>query len=837
MDMKHNPNDKKVSKDTTPNKDLSKPKKQKKKRKHRFLFGLGIFFLIIFIITLVGGGIFIHKYLPNLPELTKESKEIINNISENDFKTHGTSHVYDKDGNEMFEIKSDKDIEYLPYDKIPKNIINAFVSIEDKRFWKHKGIDLIGLSRAGVSLFKNNGEITQGGSTITQQLVKLTYLTNEQTFPRKYKEMLIARALEKEFSKEEILEFYINNIYFNNNVYGINAASLKYFDKTVDKLSLSQTAFLAAIPNNPTIYDPYTKKDKTIERRDIILQVMLEQEYITQSEYDEAIKEDIQVLEPKKSNEYYDTRKDFVIKEFTELLMRDKGFEFKYSFNTYEEREKYLELYQQTFDDTQRLIYKKGYDIYTSFDNDLQKKSQEIIDDKFSYNTEVNEDNIYQLQGSSVTIENETGLILSMVGGRTSPSIDYLDRSYNTLRQNGSTMKPIGVYGPAFDLLDYLPSTKKSDENEKNGPRNSTGYYGTLSLRDAIKVSSNTIAWKVYREVTPEKGMKYLQEMEFSSIVPDDMRLPSGLGGLTLGTNPLEMAGAYATIANNGKFNRPQCIVEIKDITGKSIYKHKNLNKQIYKESTAAMLEDCLKGVFDFGSTKGNRIDNGIDSAGKTGTTNDDKDGWFAGYSPKYTTVFWAGYDIPRKVPNLYGRIKPVGIWKEIMNYAHRNDKDLSFDKSDSVVEVWVNSNGERVPDGTGTREIFPISKIPSENEYAFESQKKNNYYSKINECFSMVVSNKNDFEILKANAETLKSEISNSDLSSDSKNSLINQINSKLEDIKKKIEEKDKPIEKPEDKPIEKPIEKPEEKPEDKPIDKPIEKPEDKPIDKPIES
>lgn len=811
----------KTTQDVFANNELKNKKKKKKKKikKRNFFFGIGIFILIILIVM----NVFISKYLPNISEITKEAKIIIENMNEEDFKTTATSHVFDKDNNELFEIKLDKDLEYITYNNIPDNVKNAFIAIEDKRFWKHNGVDFKSLLRAGFSLLKNKGEITQGGSTITQQLVKLTYLTNEQSFVRKYKEMLISRRLEEHFSKEQILEFYANNVYFNNNIYGINTAAKKYFNKNLNELTLSQVAFLAAIPNNPTIYDPYNKKENVIERRNLILEQMYTQEMISEEEYNNAIKEEIKVLDTKQktSDKGYDTRKDFVIKEFTEILMRKQGFKFEYDFNTYDERDEYIEKYNEVFEETKKQIYKQGYNIYTSFDNDLQREEQEIIDDKFIYAEELSEENIYQLQGASVTIENATGLILSMVGGRTSPSTDYLDRSYNVLRQNGSTMKPIGVYGPAFDLLGYLPSNKKNDANESGGPTNSTGYYGTLSLREAIKVSSNTIAWKVYRDVGPENGMKYLQEMEFSSIVPDDMRLPSGLGGLTLGTNPLEVAGAYATIANNGLFNRPSCIVQIKDINNKVIYSHEVLNKRIYKESTAAMLTDCLIDVFDFGSTVGTRIANNIDSAGKTGTTNDDKDGWFAGFSPKYTTVIWSGYDEPRYVPNLYGRIKAAQTWKDMMDYIHRNDSNLKFDKSDTVVEVWINSNGERVPDGTGIKEIFPISQIPSQNEVAFDDKKKEEFMLKLDKLINSIKQGEEGIESFILKSQELKNEIENSSLSSSGKNELFEQIKNKLNALKDKVEEQHKVEQE-----IQKPIE--EEKPQkpnqpEKPIETPI--------------
>lgn len=743
---------------------MSKRKIKRRKRK-LFKFVKYIFLALLSILIITIGFLFL-KFYPNLKNCKEEANKIITQINKNDFKIAGNSHVYDANGEELFEIKSDKDLEYLPFSKIPQYVKDAFISVEDKRFYEHNGIDYKSLLRASIALIKNNGEITQGGSTITQQLVKLTYLSSEQTYTRKIKEILIAKALEKKFTKEQILEFYINNIYFNNNAYGINAASYKYFNKDISQLSLAEITFLCAIPNNPTLYDPITNKNNTIERQHKILKDMLETNSISKEEYTKAIKQEI-VLNIQENIKENDTRKDFVTKELCELLMKEKGFKFNYTFTTYEEKEKYKENYNNAYSNALREVYKFGYNIYTSFDNNLQKETQNIIDTTFMNENEISESGIYQLQAASVTIENSTGLIKTMIGGRTSNITDYLDRSYNIYRQNGSTMKPIAVYGPAFDLLGYVPSTIKNDAREINGPYNSSGYYGNISIRKAIQISSNTIAYKVFREVTPEKGLAYLQQMQFENIVPDDFRLTSALGGLTNGTNPKEMAIAYATIANEGQFNPAKCIVSIKNTNGETIYTHTPINKKVYKESSAAMLTDVLKDVLTVGTAAGNTLNNNIECAGKTGTTNDNKDGWFVGYSPKYTTSVWVGYDTPKTITNLYGSIKPVEIWKNIMNNIHKNDRDLSFEKSNSIEYIYINWNGEMMPEGQGYVEIFPKDNLPQKNKYAFEVAAINSYESTIANC-----NDKEKFIELKAQINA------DDNLSSSNKTYLINKIN-----------------------------------------------------------
>lgn len=780
-------NDEKKQKKKDRGKDKEKISERSKVYKiRRILKKIFLTLFVIVLIILIGLGI---KFGPTISKLYTEAYEIVSNIKEDDFKTNANSHVFDNKGNELFSLKSDKDVEYLTYANIPTNVKNAFVSVEDKNFWTHRGVDYKALFRAGYTMIKNKGEITQGGSTITQQLVKLTYLSTEQSFDRKFKEAIISLEVEKKFSKEDILSFYINDVYFGNNVYGINAASYEYFNKPAKDLSLSETAFLCAIPNNPSLFDPYTNMTNTLKRRDLILDKMVETNSITQMECDNA-KNDKIVLEKreKSNNGSYDTRKDFVIKEFTEILMESDGFKFKYDFSSDAEKESYTNSYNTAFAAAKRKMYSKGYNIYTSFDSDLQKQAQKVIDTKFLGENE-KKDNIYALQGASVTLENETGMVLSMIGGRTSPVKDYLDRSYNTYRQNGSSMKPIGVYGPAFDILNYVPSTIKNDSGEEGGPRNSTGYFGDIRLERAIQISSNTVAWKTFKDVTPEKGLKYLKEMEFKNIVPEDNKLTSALGGLTIGTNPMEMAGAYATIANDGKYNRPMCILKMVDAHGKVVYEHKAKNKKVYKQSTSELLTMCMEKVLDYSTNVNYKLDNNIIAAGKTGTTNDYKDGWFVGYSPKYTTAVWIGYDVPRTVDNMYGNIRPLSIWKSIMDYTHKNDADLIFKEPTSIKQVDVNWKGELVPDGQGTKEWYPIDNLPRKNEQAFDEEKKELFMQKIDETLPDIIDSKDEEKTLDELGDKLRDELSKTDIGSSTKLEIQKILNTKILSLKYNFE------------------------------------------------
>ena len=767
----------------------------KKKKRSIFKQVLKVFKIFILLIVFVGlliGGVLFYKYSPMLSKCKSEANTILSTVSSDDFKKNATSHVFDSDGKEIFEIKQDKNLEYMKYDDIPLEIRQAFVAVEDKTFFEHSGIDIKSLFRAGLAYVKNNGTITQGGSTITQQLVKLTYLSNEQKMDRKIKEIYIAMELEKMFTKEQILEFYTNNVYFNNNSYGINSAAKTYFHKNVNELTLSESTFLCAIPNNPSYYDPYKNKAHTIERQHKILKDMLDENYITQNQYDTTINQEI-VVQPLVNNKdtTFDSRKDFVTKDVVEILMKKNNFDFKYSFNSYDEKEQYQKSYTDAYAIALGKLYRGGYNIYTSLDSKMQSTVQKIIDNSLTSDMSKSKDGIYTLQAASVTLENSTGLIKTIVGGRTSPTVDYLNRASNSFRQNGSTMKPIGVYIPAFDILGYVPNTVKNDSPISGGPKNSGSYYGDITLRKALTISSNTVASKVYSEVTPQKGMKYLQEMQFENIVSDDMRLPSGLGGLTLGTNTKEMAAAFATIENKGKFNNATCVVSIDQISnGVNIYKHISLDKKIYKESSAVMVRDMMKDVITDGTAKGHQLANNIECAGKTGTTNDNKDGWFVGFSPIYTTSVWVGYDVPKTISSLYGDVVPSGIWENIMNEYHRNDKDLKFEESNQVREVWINYKGDEVPEGQGTREIFPINNLPTKDQESFDELGKEQYLEKINEIGNDGTST---IDTIESSLNTLKDEITSSDLSIDAKSYLYSKITSRIYNIKNPWAKKDK--------------------------------------------
>lgn len=642
-----------------------------------------------------------------------DANEIKQNINIDDFKLNSNIHIYDNNDKEILTANQEKNVEYLPYEKVPKDVFNAFISVEDIRFYKHNGVDLKALVRAGISLFKNNGTITQGGSTITQQLVKLTYLSTEQSIERKVKEIVIAKELEKQFSKEQILEFYVNNIYFGNNAYGINSASLEYFGVTVDKLSLAQICYLSSIPNNPTIYDPYTKDEtgenqKLKDRQSLFLRKMLECEFITEEQYNQAVNEKI-VLKHSNDISKYDARTNTVLTEVAEIIMQTDGFELKYKFNSNDERKVYTQEYNEAKKAALAKLYKKGYSIYTSLDEDIQKSTQEAIDKGLVSNTEKTSEGIYALQGSAIVLDNETGLIKAMVNGRSSDVTDYNNRVTESKRQNASTMKPIAIYAPSIENKGLLPSTKVLDKKQSDDePKNVDIYRGEISARDALTYSSNVVAHNLYKELTPKVGLNYLYNMEFTSIVDEDFTLASGLGGLTVGTNVKEMAGAYSTLANKGRFNRPSVVREIKDKYGDTIYVHSKTNTEIYQPATAVITTDMLKSVVESGTGRPAKFNPTIETAGKTGTADDRKDLWFAGYTPKYTSVVWVGYDNPKSIVG----VNTASIWANIMRPIHNGLNNLKFDEGNNLVKhARIDSEGKELPKDSkdGRYEIFPI--------------------------------------------------------------------------------------------------------------------------------
>ncbi|NLO08851.1 MAG: glycosyl transferase [Clostridiales bacterium] len=642
---------------------------------------LKLFVLLFLLALVIGIFYFYNSYGRTLVQLQKEARNLVRSSSEETFRSSQTSLVYDNDGELISTLRGVKDVYYIEYKDIPTTVLNAIIVTEDKKFFSHEGVDYLANVRAAMSLIKNKGEITQGASTITQQLARNVFLTHEVTYERKIKEIFIAQELEKIYSKDKIMEYYINNIYYANGHYGILAAANGYFGKGINQLSLSQIAFLCSIPNNPSMYDPLTSMEQTLERRDRILRQMHADGKINLVDYRAALNETITLLSKESvKNDYVET---FVYHSAIKALMKEEGFEFRNKFTSDEDRDTYNEAYDDMYYSFQGLLFSGGYRIYTSIDLDMQERLQASVDEVLEGFTDTSDEGIFMLQGAAVSIDNDTGRVVAIVGGRSQEHIGYtLNRGYQSYRQPGSAIKPLIVYTPSFER-GYTPDSIVVDEKIPDGPKNSGGSYaGEMKLQRAIEVSKNTIAWKLYEELTPQVGIPYLLKMNFAKIVENDYFPAASLGGLTIGVSPLEMAAAFSTLENDGYYREPTCIVKIIDAKGNELVGDNISRKQIYKTSAARMVTESLIGVLKNGTAKGLGLTNTI-SAGKTGTTDERRDGWFIGYTPYFTTSVWVGYDMPKTLEDLKGSSYPATIWNKYMEEIHEPGMNRSFETYD----------------------------------------------------------------------------------------------------------------------------------------------------------
>ena len=707
------------------NRGVKIPKKQKKKK----ALWIGLLIVLIPIAVLI--AVSWNKILGPCIEMHSNAVSLVAESSEDTFKASQTSLVFDHEGELMFSLRGEKDVYYLEYDEIPDAAKLAMISIEDKKFVNHKGVDLKAIMRAAIALVKNAGEVTQGGSTITQQLSRNVFLTHKVSWQRKVEEIFISVELEKKYSKEDIMEYYLNNIYFSNGYYGIQAASQGYFGKNADELSLSQIAFLCAIPNSPTMYDPYENPENTIKRRDRILEEMLEDDIINQEQYDAAIAEEITVIEKKKKSvsDYVET---FVLKCSAEALMKEGGFEFKNTFATEEEEAAYKEEYNIFYDECLQSLYVGGYRIYTSIDLEMQDELQKAVNTKLSGFTGLTDDGDYKVQGSATCIDNETGRVVAIVGGRKlDDTTSYaLNRAYQSYRQPGSAIKPLLVFTPILER-GMNPYSTVDDSKLEDGAVSNSGdkYLGRITLRKAVQKSSNVVTYRLYEELTPKVSLEYLEEMNFKGLEPADyLYMTTCLGGFTRGTNTLEMAAAYATIANEGIYRTPTCIVNITNAAGDPIVTDVIEEKRIYQSDAAAMMTDILQSVIDSepGTARGCKLYN-QPAAAKTGTTTDNTDGWLCGYTPYYTTAVWVGQDQVKKVSGLSGSSYPAYIWTQFMKEVHEDLPRENFPSYslDKVNDPYYNSETEASSEDTDVTEDTTITDVTSETAGADSSSEE----------------------------------------------------------------------------------------------------------------
>ena len=707
-------------------KKVKKQKRQKNPVERAIGIVLKIIIALLLAIVVIGGVLIYMKYGKKLIAMESDAKKIVSKSTMETFRQNETSIIYDANGNIMSKLKGEKDVYYIKYSDIPQLAVSAITSIEDKNFFKHKGYDLKAIIRAGLAYIKNKGVITQGGSTITQQLARNIFLSFEESWQRKAREKFIAIELEKKYTKKEIMEFYLNNIYFANGYYGIQSASLGYFGKGVNSLSLSQITFLLSIPNSPTRYNPYENIEGTLARRDRILDQMVLDGKITEAQASKAKAEEIKLKAPKVEKSSYALT--FALDRAVKALMKSEGFNFRYSFNSDEERKAYNENYSEVYSSCQTRLYSGGYRIYTSIDPEKQKLLQDTVDGGLSVSSEKSKSGIYSLQGAAVTIDNSSGRVVAIVGGRSQKlKGSTLNRAYQSFRQPGSTIKPLIVYTPAFEQ-GYTPESKVKDEKIEGGPVNADGVFsGNMTVLDALAKSKNTVAWKLFTEISPAIGIGKLLDMGFSAIADTDYYPSAALGGFTKGVNAVEMASAYAAIENGGEFREPTCIMKMTDSSGNDIvadgFYQKGTSKYIYDENACKMMITCMEAVMTKGTGVGGKLAT-MPCAGKTGTTNDSKDLWFVGFTKYYTTSVWVGYDIPRSLAGLAYTATPLGIWKTYMDSINNGLPVAKLDDY-KITVAPTKEDTEETDEETKEEQQEEEDKAKEEEEKKLEEEKK----------------------------------------------------------------------------------------------------------------
>lgn len=698
-----------------------------------FRFIRSIFHILCFLLLLlcIAGAIIFSKVKPLYDEACAKTYDKLAQVKDTDFRMLSNTVIYDKDNKKIGEIKVGNYI-YDDISDISIYIQNGYIASEDKRFKTHCGIDIQALARAGIALVKNKGKITQGGSTITQQVVKNCMLTQERTYTRKLVEIMIAPQIEKKYGKTKIMEYYCNTNYYGNSCYGVEAASRYYFGKKAKDVTIAEAAMLCGISNSPNNYNPVVDMELATQKKEQVLQEMHDEGYITDKEYKKALKEEIEIVQDTgdgSKNENYLV--SYAISCAALELMEEEDFEFQYVFDTYEEEQEYLKKYSKLYNEKCSLIRGGGYRLYTSFDTSVQKKLQKSVTECLKEYKEKDKDTKkYKLQGASVCIDNKTGYIIAIVGGRNKN--DEFNRAFLSKRQPGSTIKPLLDYGPAIDIGAVNPSSIISDSKIEGtySPTNyGGGYRGNVSVREALARSINTVAYRLFKMTGNETALSYLGAMHFSSLSAVDSDAEAvALGGFTNGVKVTDMAKGYYTLENNGNYSNRTCIRKIKFQDKGTIYKDPGFEEsleEVYSEDTAFIMRDMMQGTFEetYGTAHKKKTDSQI-YAGKTGTTNGYKDAWFCGFSAYYTTAVWVGCDTPEMMPGMTGSSKPLEIWYDFMENIHKKKKKKDFDIPDTIALCKV-KKGSYV----NTDDL----EQPDKNERAYTQRNSGyEYYSKI---------------------------------------------------------------------------------------------------------
>jgi len=635
-------------------------KKRKLKPTRLIIFVLGILFLISVLAT---AGIVLVSIV-DLPAFNEAS-----------LTPASITRIYDGNDQLITQIGVENRTQ-VSLSQVPLHVQNAFLAAEDHLFYQHHGIRISAIVRAALNdalrMFGEDRNL-QGASTITQQLVKLSFLNQERTIKRKIQEAILSFIMESKYSKEEILTMYLNRIYFGEGAYGIQAASQTYFNKNTGDLTIAEAALLAGLIKSPNSYSPYQNLDASIAHRNQVLDNMYRYNFINEGDYQQAKAAELALRNSNSNTNSYPY--PFFVDFITEQLVEKFG----------EEK-----------------VFKGGLNVYTTLDPQIQTYAENAMASPSNFPASQRDSNgVLQPQGAMVIIEPRTGEVKGLVGGREHTHQRSLNRASMSPRQPGSAIKPIIAYGPAIDLNGLGPASVINDAPVTYGsysnysPHNSGGgYRGLITMRTALTYSVNVVAVKLL--------MDYVQipnAVEFASRMGIDIE-PTGpaiaLGGLKHGVTPLQLTAAYSAFANDGIYNSPISILRVEDNNDTILYESETAPRRVMKATTAYLMTDMMKSVVQSGTGTGAQI--GRPVAGKTGTTDEGKDIWFAGYTPDLVGVVWIGYDIPEKMPQSYGGMYPAQIWRQVMSKAHQGIPSHDFSEPDGLTRATVDSKSGLIP-------------------------------------------------------------------------------------------------------------------------------------------
>ena len=641
------------------NEEIENEKKQRRKKFRRKV----IMFLILIILIAVAIALAISAY--SWRQLTK------------DIFLNKRSVVVDTEGNVIATLGAEQKKVTVEYEDIPKNLVNAYISIEDERYYSHFGIDIKRTGGAILSYVTHFGNSSYGGSTITQQLVKNITGDTSDSVTRKVKEWWKAFLLEMYYTKDEIMEMYLNVIYVGPNVYGVQTGAKYYFDKDVSELSLAECAYLAGINNSPNSYNPFYEdadNSELIENRTLtVLQKMLELGYINQEEYDDAEEEvkdglDFDNGEIETENPIYSYHTDALISDVIEDLAEEKNI-------------------SETF--AQNYLYLAGLTIHSTQDSDMQKEvEEEFLKRQYRLKSSDGESTA---QAAMVIMDHKTGKVLACVGGLGEKEyFRGLNRATQSQRQTGSAIKPLAVLVPGIDRKIFTASTiyddsKKTFENDYSPGNNDGGYLGEITVRRALESSQNIPFVEMMEDITPSRAISYLENIGITSLTEEDESLGLALGGLQVGITPLEMAAAYSTIANDGEYIEPIFYTSITNSEGKVVLEPEQETRNVFSLQVAYIVKELLTQPIEgtYGTATYCDIP-GIEVAAKTGTTDENYDKWLCGFTPYYTAVTWFGFDQNETIS--YNNQNPAGIiWANVMKRVHNGLQNISFVKPGSI--------------------------------------------------------------------------------------------------------------------------------------------------------